>query len=1649
MKSSDRLIVARPEDADGGPMATPPAPTHVYSWDFDFGLGPWTSWLAPSVVTEPGGTVEQFTRLQAPGPLDYNHIDGIGAIWLVAHLSTPTLGSPGVLNLHDAEFQMTVRGTDFDINGGQLVLWATRYVPETGVTEGFYFGLQVTNWANTGSDMAGQITDDWVTITLQISDDPADWTYAGNQESLEGDWADRYVPFDLGQTLSAIDATLHLVVLNADPDAAPTGFLDLSNITVRTQTPAVPDGLGGTNPEVHYGLEDQVATGMLAGDPAVNMAEAVFSLVGGSAANGVAVIDPDTGAFTFTPPADFFGPSRTTGYATFQYTVSDGAVTSDPITVVVYVGGINDAPVISARAEAVEIAGGQPFAHTLFSGSDVDMNRLGFEIVAGSVVGGTVALDAHSGRYTFTPTAGFSGAASFRYLVTDGQLESAEKQVELTVLPSGQQPAALTFDDAEAMLIAGNLDGWTHAVVRLADAGDANAGYHYGTWLADGINGIARDKAMARHYLELAENIVPDANLQLATLYSSGEGGTRDYARARELLEALPENRTAIYRLATLDDLGLGAPQDRQRAVEGYIEAARLGSAEAAYTLGRRYLMGEGVTASAEDAYFWLGVGLKLNAAPGIPIFLDLLTLNMGTAAESLTGQQVADLDAAILAWDAGEATPVNDAPLLGGADTVVGQAIPGATVSGTLARGTDPDGERPTFSLVPGSVANGTLVLDPDTGAFTFTPTAGFTGTGSFDYRVTDSQANSAVRTISFAVEVGTEAISDLGGTAEDTPLSVGVAAGLLANDFAAPSGGSIAVSAVAGLAGNVGTAVAGSWGSLTVQADGSWLYTPAAGARALLEGQVVTDTFAYTITDQSGRSSTSTLVVTVNGRDGTVLNGSGVLIGSAFGDEITGGTGSDILLGLGGDDRLVGGSGSTNELYGGTGNDTYVVSNTGDSVIENPDSGTDIVLSSAAAHTLGAHVENLTYTGTTGFTGVGNGLANVIVGGTASDLLIGLGGNDTLVGGTGGANEMYGGTGDDLYIVASAGDTLVESAGEGTDTVQTALAAYTLVSAHIENLTFTGTGGFVGTGNAAANSIIGGQGDDRLAGRGGIDTLAGGLGSDTADYSAAAGAVTAHLGNGTTTQDGDGASDILSGIENLTGSAFDDLLTGDGAANVLTGGLGRDTLQGLAGADVLIGGTGLANQMRGGTGDDRYIVSAVGDTLIELAGEGIDTVETTLDRLTLAAELENLSFTGTDSFTGIGNGLANVITGGTSRDVLLGLAGNDTLVGGAGAANELYGGTGDDTYVISAVGDTIVEAAGEGFDTVQTTLSAYTLRNEVEALTFIGSGGFTGTGSAQANTLTGGAGDDILAGRGGIDRLVGGSGADTASYAAAAAGVDVRLNGTAPAARNDGDGATDILISIENLTGSAFDDLLVGDNGANVLSGGLGRDTLLGLGGNDRLIGGSGVANQLQGGQGDDTYVLTVSDTVVELVGEGIDTVETTLAAYTLGTNVENLAYLGTGGFTGTGNAAANTLTGGSGADVLRGLGGDDILQGGAGNDVAVLQGLQADYLIQAIDGGYRLTDRTAGRDGVDLLFGMESVRFANGATVALSSLQSAPVLAGKDFGPLVLPGEDEAVVADPAHLFGVSPQGRLAPLVDEISDLARPVTPWDDWS
>jgi len=144
---------------------------------------------------------------------------------------------------------------------------------------------------------------------------------------------------------------------------------------------------------------------------------------------------------------------------------------------------------------------------------------------------------------------------------------------------------------------------------------------------------------------------------------------------------------------------------------------------------------------------------------------------------------------------------------------------------------------------------------------------------------------------------------------------------------------------------------------------------------------------------------------------------------------------------------------------------------------------------------------------------TAIGGAGADKLIANNDGDTLSGGNGNDTLTGGTGndvlnggaGTDHMAGGNGNDIYIVDNIGDVVAESASAGTDTVKTTLSSYTLPT-NVENLTYTGTGAFRGTGNALANSITGGAGNDVLKGLGGADHLNGAAGHDIFIYAAAA---------------------------------------------------------------------------------------------------------------------------------------------------------------------------------------------------------------------------------------------------------------------------------------------------------------------------------------------------------------------------------------------------------------------------------------------------------------------------------------------------------------------------------------------------------------
>src|SRR5207253_2584603 len=136
-----------------------------------------------------------------------------------------------------------------------------------------------------------------------------------------------------------------------------------------------------------------------------------------------------------------------------------------------------------------------------------------------------------------------------------------------------------------------------------------------------------------------------------------------------------------------------------------------------------------------------------------------------------------------------------------------------------------------------------------------------------------------------------------------------------------------------------------------------------------------------------------------------------------------------------------------------------------------------------------------------------------------------------------------------------------------------------------------------------------------------------------------------------------------------------------------------------------------------------DTYVVDALTDVVTEAASQGTDVVQSSVAGYTLAANVENLTLTGTAG-TGTGNTLNNVVTGNASANTLDGGAGSDSLVGLAG----------DDTYVVDALTDVVTEAASQGTDVVQSGVSGYTLTANVENLTLTGTAG-VGTGNELNN--------------------------------------------------------------------------------------------------------------------------------------------------------------------------------------------------------------------------------------------------------------------------------------------------------------------------
>lgn len=420
-----------------------------------------------------------------------------------------------------------------------------------------------------------------------------------------------------------------------------------------------------------------------------------------------------------------------------------------------------------------------------------------------------------------------------------------------------------------------------------------------------------------------------------------------------------------------------------------------------------------------------------------------------------------------------------------------------------------------------------------------------------------------------------------------------------------------------------------------------------------------------------------------------------------------------------------------------------------------------------------------------------------DILNGGNGDDVLSGGEGNDTLSGGIGN-DELLGGDGDDLLLGDEGDDMLSGNAGNDI-----------LRGADGNDTAFGGVGNDALNGGAGDDFLRGEDGDDFLVGITGTDDIDGGAGTDTNSFQEVPIAVNATVNaDGTGTAVYGSVNESFAGIENLIGSAFDDILLATGVANnTLIGLEGNDLINGGGGDDLLIGDLG-NDILRGAAGNDRALGGPGNDALN--GGEGDD-----------------------------------FLAGDQGDDFFVGIGGTDTILGGEGVDTNSFQGVG--TGVTVRINDDGTGVAQHGAS------------NEF----FVGIESLVGSSNADV-LIVNGVRDTLLQGLGGNDLLVGGSGNDVLvggdgnDVIRGGSGNDVGLGGLGADFIEGGNG-NDILRGDEGsdtLSGGNDDDLILGSTGNDFLFGNDGIDMLFGEDGDDVLIGGLGL-DSLFGGDGTDEEI------------------------------------------------------------------------------------------------------------------------------------------------------------------------------------------------
>jgi VCBS repeat-containing protein len=758
----------------------------------------------------------------------------------------------------------------------------------------------------------------------------------------------------------------------------------------------------------------------------------------------------------------------------------------------------------------------------------------------------------------------------------------------------------------------------------------------------------------------------------------------------------------------------------------------------------------------------------------------------------------------------------------------------------------------------------------------------AGQTVNDSFTYTMRDAAGATSSTTLTVTVTGSNDApVAVANSAAVQEDITTSASGNVLTNDTDVDVGDSKTVSAVNGVAGNVGASVAGSYGSVTINADGSYSYNlnnASAAVQGLRAGQTVNDSFTYTMRDAAGATSSTTLTVTVTGsNDAPVVNATATPM--VYSD-----TNSNGQYNAGEANPSFSSGNITN---GSTTTSTFVHTRNFDIPANADPSNTKIVVDFTTIDNSGTVTVNGTNIASQQYLEFENANFNA-----ATDAHVtfadGTDANQPWVANVNGLPrieiritengiEIWGtrttASASMEQMVLQNGSLILPNITTGQNTLQ------------LINHDDSGPDGFNGTITVTNDPLQDRSYSENQAVSFNVSSSFSDIDGDTLIYSASGlpqGLTinsSSGLVSGTIANNSAGTYTVVFSVNDGNGGSASDTVTFTiGNTNVVPSSLSLTNTSVVENAPTGYV-VGYATPVDADMNDTLTysFVGASGPFAID-ATSGVITVNGALDFETTSSY--NVTIRATDSsglFADLsttlsvinateGTGSGETLTGTNGNDIIFGFAGNDTINGGngndliiGGAGNDaLDGAGGTDTlsYMTSASGVNVnLNGTVSGGDAAGDSISNFenlTGSDFNDTLTGNGSANVI-TGLAGNDTISGGGGGDTIEGGAGSDTLDGGSGTDTLSFASSTAAVTVNL---ATNSVSGGHAAGDIISGFENILGSNNNDVLIGSSSANTITGGGGNDTINGGLGNDTLAGGTGHDLFIyQAGQGNDS--------------------------------------------------------------------------------------------------------------------------------------------------------------------------------------------------